>query len=341
MGPIMMDVLGTSLTEEDKELLQHPLVGGLILFTRNFQSVEQISSLVQAIRIAAKKPLLIAVDHEGGRVQRFREGFSQIPAMGKLIEFAKNDIEQAKVLATNAGSLMALEVQGIGIDISFAPVLDINDVSEVIGLRSFHQKPEIVAQLSQAFIEGMNQVGMKATGKHFPGHGSVQADSHVAMPIDARRLSEIEALDIKPFERLISQNKLDAMMPAHVIYPDVDDKSVGFSRIWLQDILRAQLGFNGTIFSDDLSMKAASSIGGYIERTEAAQQAGCDMFLLCNNRQALIEVLDNANVKIDKTSGQRISAMLKTNHFTWQQMQDNPNWQHLHQLNNSLMSKAN
>ncbi len=183
MGPIMMDVLGTSLTEEDKELLSHPLVGGLILFTRNFQSPEQLSQLVKNIRLFAKKPLLIAVDHEGGRVQRFREGFSIIPAMGSLFDYANHDITQAQQLAIQSGALMALEVQAIGIDISFAPVLDINGISDVIGLRSFHQKPDIIKPLASAFIEGMHSVGMKATGKHFPGHGSVQADSHVESPV--------------------------------------------------------------------------------------------------------------------------------------------------------------
>ncbi|GHF97695.1 beta-N-acetylhexosaminidase [Thalassotalea marina] len=333
MGPIMMDVLGTSLTEQDKELVQHPLVGGLILFSRNFDSIPQIQQLISDIRANAKQPLLIAVDHEGGRVQRFREGFSQIPAMGALTSLANNDVKLAKQYAWNAGALMALEVRAIGIDISFAPVLDINDISEVIGLRAFGDEPEIIITLATAFIEGMAHVDMKATGKHFPGHGSVQADSHVDLPVDGRSFEEITNKDIIPFKQLISANKLDAIMPAHVIYPAVDNKSVGFSRIWLQDILRKQLGFNGTIFSDDLSMEAASSIGGYIERAEAAQEAGCDMLLVCNNRDALINVIDNANIELTGDSSHRIANMLMKKPLTWSQMKGLTLWQELSDKN--------
>lgn len=339
MGPIMMDVLGTSLTEEDKELLRHPLVGGLILFSRNFHSPEQLIELVQTIRFFAQKPFLIAVDHEGGRVQRFREGFSTIPAMGKLYDFANQNIAGAQQLAKQSGALMALEVQAVGIDISFAPVLDINNISEVIGLRSFHKQPEIIIPLATAFVEGMRSVGMKATGKHFPGHGSVQADSHVDLPIDHRSYKEIAALDLVPFKQLIADGNVDALMPAHVIYPDVDNKSVGFSRIWLQDILRQQLKFKGVIFSDDLSMEAASSIGGYVERSEAAQDAGCDMLLLCNNRQALTDVIDHANLTTDKNSEQRIVNMLKTNELSWQSMKALPLWQTLSQKNAELLAR--
>lgn len=336
MGPIMMDVLGTSLTEQDKELVQHPLVGGLILFSRNFESIPQIQQLICDIRIAAKQPLLVAVDHEGGRVQRFREGFSQIPAMGSLYSLAENKINLAKQYAWNAGALMALEVRAVGIDISFAPVLDINDISDVIGMRAFGKDPQIVVTLASAFIDGMAHVDMKATGKHFPGHGSVQADSHVDLPIDKRSFDEVFSKDIIPFKHLIQANKLDAIMPAHVIYPDVDDKSVGFSPIWLQEVLRGQLGFNGTIFSDDLSMEAASSIGGYIERAEAAQQAGCDMLLVCNNREACIDVIDKANIKVSNKSTHRIAKMLMNKQLSWSVMQKMSLWRDLAHKNNKL-----
>ena len=339
MGPIMMDVLGTSLTEQDKELVQHPLVGGLILFTRNFESVTQITSLVADIRAHAKRPILIAVDHEGGRVQRFREGFSVIPAMGDLLPMAQQSLTEAKRLAFDTAALMALEVQAVGIDISFAPVLDINGISDVIGQRAFSEAPDQVANLASSFIDGMRHVGMRATGKHFPGHGSVKADSHVALPIDARHYDEINRCDLVPFKQLIAQSKVDALMPAHVIYPDIDNKSVGFSPIWLQQILREQLGFNGTIFSDDLSMEAASSIGGYIERAEAAQDAGCDMLLVCNNREACIQVLDHANVKINTQSTQRIEKMLMPNAFTWQQMKNLPLWQQLDKNNKKRLEE--
>jgi len=333
MGPIMMDVLGTSLTAEDKELLQHPLVGGLIFFTRNYHSPEQISQLATDIRAAANKNILIAVDHEGGRVQRFRDGFSSIPAMGSLYHNAKGDIALAKLWAKQCGALMALEVQAVNIDISFAPILDVDGISAVIGQRSFHQSPQHVITLASAFIEGMRSVGMKTTGKHFPGHGSVQADSHLHVPIDNRSFKEIDALDLLPFKSMIQSNHVDALMPAHVIYPDVDDKSVGFSRIWLQEILREKLGFNGVIFSDDLSMEGASSIGGYIERTEAAQEAGCDMLLVCNNRDACIDVLDNANLEINQQSNVRLDTLLKTNQTSWPLMKKNALWQ---QLNNQV-----
>jgi len=328
MGPIMLDVLGTSLTAEDKELLQHPLVGGLILFTRNYESPEQIAQLTADIRKAAKKELIIAVDHEGGRVQRFRDGFSLIPAMGKIWNFAEQNLATAQELAKQSAILMALEVQAVGIDISFAPILDIDDISAVIGDRAFHKNPEIVCQLAAAFVDGLHLVGMKATGKHFPGHGSVQADSHIALPIDPRSRDEIFSLDMLPFKTLIDSNKVDALMPAHVIFPEVDSEAVGFSPYWLKGILRKELGFNGVIFSDDLSMEGAACVGGYVERAEAAQQAGCDMLLLCNNRDSCIDVIDNANISIDEQSNQRLLRLLKTSTSGLHELSGNSRWQH-------------
>lgn len=330
MGPIMMDVLGTSLSQEDIELLQHPLVGGLIFFTRNYESPQQLAELSAHIRRVVNKDIILSVDHEGGRVQRFRDGFSLIPAMGSLWQKAHQDLALAQVYAKQCGALMATEVQAVGIDISFAPILDVNGISAVIGDRSFHQQPQHIIALASAFIAGMHSVGMKCTGKHFPGHGSVQADSHIDLPIDIRKFSQIEALDLLPFSTLIGSNQVDALMPAHVIYPDVDDKSVGFSHIWLQEILRKKLGFDGVIFSDDLSMAGAASIGGYVERTEAAQAAGCDMLLVCNDRQAQIEVLDNANLDISADSQRRLKRLLKTNQLTWSQMKQQTLWQQLH-----------
>ncbi len=332
MGPIMLDVLGTSLTAEDKELLEHPLVGGLILFTRNFESVEQLSDLNLQIRKTAGKDILIAVDHEGGRVQRFRDGFSLIPAMGSLLTKTQHDFNIAKELAQHCGYVMATEVQACNIDISFAPVLDVNGISEVIGDRSFDSQPEPIIHLANAFIDGMHLAGMKATGKHFPGHGSVQADSHIALPIDPREKSEIESFDILPFKHLIKANKIDALMPAHIIFPEIDNESVGFSSYWLQDILRKQLGFEGVIFSDDLSMEGASCVGGYVERAEAAQQAGCDMLLLCNNREGCISVIDKANIEINKASNQRIERLLKHTNTKFSQLQQDIKWQESRQF---------
>lgn len=334
MGPVMLDVQGTSLSQEDKEILQHPLVGGLIFFTRNYHSPEQIADLSQQIRLAANKPILLAVDHEGGRVQRFRDGFSLIPAMGKLWQMSASNLTLAKELAKQSAILMALEVQAVGIDISFAPVLDINNISDVIGDRAFHQQPDYVSELAEAFISGLHHVGMKATGKHFPGHGSVKADSHIDLPIDTRERADIFQQDLAPFKHLISKGKVDALMPAHVIFPDVDSQAVGFSHYWLQNILREQLGFNGVIFSDDLSMQGAASVGGYIERAEAAQAAGCDMLLLCNNRDGCVDVLDNANISISAVAGTRLKKLLKTpgdnNH--WSTLNQNVAWQQATQL---------
>nr|WP_259364456.1 beta-N-acetylhexosaminidase [Colwellia sp. MB3u-43] len=332
----MFDVQGTSLSQEDKEILQHPLIGGLIFFTRNYQSPEQMADLSQQIRMAAKKPMLLAVDHEGGRVQRFREGFSLIPAMGKLWRMSEQNLALAKELAKQSAILMALEVQAVGIDISFAPVLDINNISDVIGDRAFHQEPDYVTELAEAFISGLHLVGMKATGKHFPGHGSVKADSHIDLPIDTRTSAEIFQQDLMPFKQLINKGKVDALMPAHIIFPDVDSKAVGFSRYWLQNILREQLGFNGVIFSDDLSMQGAASIGGYIERAEAAQAAGCDMLLLCNNRDGCVEVLDNANISTSLVGSERLNKLLKTpdKNTNWSRVKENVVWQQASQYLN-------
>ena len=327
MGPLMVDVAGCSLTEQDKDILQHPLTGGVILFSRNYQSPKQVSALCHDIKQQAKKPILIAVDQEGGRVQRFKQAFTRIPAMGELLQLAEGKIALATQLCYQAGILIALEVRSVGVDISFAPVVDVNGISEVIGDRAFDPSPERVTVLAQAFIQGLNAAGMKATLKHFPGHGSVQEDSHIAMPVDHRTKSDIFSHDMQPFNQLINKGLASAVMPAHVIYPDVDDKSVGFSRIWLQDILRTQLGFSGVIFSDDLSMSAAGSVGGYIERAEAAQAAGCDMLLLCNDRHGVVTVLDNANIRCQQESQHRVQLMLASNAVPFTQLINHEQWQ--------------
>lgn len=308
IAPLMMDLHGTVLSAEEKELLAHPLVGGVILFSRNYESVEQLELLVKQVRAATNKRLLISVDHEGGRVQRFKGEFTTLPALATLYD-ASDDEEEFSILSHHHGWLMASELRSVDIDFSFAPVLDLNyGVSNVIGDRSFHRQPHIVSRLAVDYIEGMREAGMASTGKHFPGHGAVVADSHVDIPKDNRSFDEIWGEDVIPFATLINKG-LDAVMPAHVIYTEVDNKPAGFSKIWLQDILRTKLSFKGVIFSDDLSMEGASVAGGFAERAEAAMIAGCDMALVCNNRVGVIDVLDNASIKQSKESAARLERM--------------------------------
>ncbi|WP_394561929.1 beta-N-acetylhexosaminidase [Aquipseudomonas alcaligenes] len=276
-GSLMLDIQGTWLTAEDRQILRHPEVGGLILFARNIEDPRQVRELCAAIR-AVRPDLLLAVDQEGGRVQRLRNGFVRLPAMRAL---ADND--NAEQLAEHCGWLMATEVLAVGLDLSFAPVLDLDHQrSAVVGSRSFEGDAELATRLAGAFIRGMDAAGMAATGKHFPGHGWAEADSHVAIPVDERSLEQIRAKDLIPFQRLSKQ--LAAVMPAHVIYPQVDAGPAGFSRRWLQEILRGELGFDGVIFSDDLSMAGAHVVGDAASRIEAALNAGCDMGLVCNDR---------------------------------------------------------
>lgn len=278
-GSLMLDIAGTWLTAEDRQLLRQPQVAGLILFARNIEDPRQVRELSAAIR-AVRPDLLLAVDQEGGRVQRLRQGFVRLPAMRALADNAN-----AEHLAEQCGWVMATEVLAAGLDLSFAPVLDLDHQrSAVVGSRAFEGDAQRATQLAGAFIRGMNAAGMAACGKHFPGHGWAEADSHVAIPIDERSLDDIRAKDLLPFRQLSQQ--LAAVMPAHVIYPQVDDSPAGFSRRWLQDILRGELGFDGVIFSDDLSMAGAHVVGDAACRIEAALSAGCDMGLVCNDRAA-------------------------------------------------------
>mgnify|MGYP003583965686 FL=1 len=310
IGNLMMDLTGTELSAEEVDLLAHPAIGGVIFFTRNYESVQQLTALVKLVRMAAQRPLLLAVDHEGGRVQRFRKQFTVLPAIAKLGEKYTEDPLAARQAAYRMGWLMAAEVRAVDIDISFAPVLDLNyGVSQVIGDRSFHREPDIVIELAGAYIRGMREAGMAATGKHFPGHGFVEADSHLAIPVDLRSREQIMQADVLPFAKLMQQG-LNAVMPAHVIYEQVDTQPAGFSRIWLQEILRGQLGFEGVIFSDDLSMEAAGVVGGYAERAEAALAAGCDMILACNKRAGIIEILDKVKLQTSTASAERLQHML-------------------------------
>lgn len=297
VGPVILDLMGKELSAEEVEILKHPLVGGVILFTRNYENHHQITQLCQDIRKLKQSPILITVDHEGGRVQRFRNDFTLLPAMGRLGTQYDSHPEQAVKSAEYCGWLMASELLAVGIDLSFAPVLDINKgLNTVIGDRAFHQDPQIVILLAKAFIRGMNNAGMAATCKHFPGHGSVNLDSHLAMPIDRRDFKTIAAEDMLPFAEFIQLN-INALMAAHIVFPAIDDKPVTFSSRWLKEILRQQLKFSGIVFSDDLNMKGADIMGNYADRAQAALEAGCDFILICNNRSGAIEILDNLTEK--------------------------------------------
>ncbi|MEN8214197.1 MAG: beta-N-acetylhexosaminidase [Pseudomonadota bacterium] len=290
-GHVMLDVAGLELTAEDVGRLQHPACGGVILFTRNYADPAQLTALVGSIRAVSPTPLLIAVDHEGGRVQRFREGFTRLPPMAWLGRCYQEDSEEALRRARELGWLMAVECRMADIDFSFAPVLDLDlGVCEVIGDRAFHADPDVIAALAGAWMQGMHDAGMAAVGKHFPGHGAVVEDSHLDLPVDKRDIETILATDVRPYVCLF-RDGLEGVMPAHVIYQQADEHAAGFSRFWLQQILREQLGFDGVIFSDDLSMAAAESAGSYARRAQAAMDAGCDMVLICNQPQAADEVL--------------------------------------------------
>jgi len=304
-GPLMIDIAGTALTPLDRERLCHPLVGGMILFSRNYQSPEQLSALCAEIHALRRSPLLIAVDHEGGRVQRLRSGFTRLPAMHSLGEWWRQSASEAQGAARAVGYVMAAELLALGVDFSFAPVLDLDwRRSAVIGDRAFHGEPQAVVTLAAALIEGMREAGMRCCGKHFPGHGWVAADSHVAIPVDERSLDELAA-DMAPYRSL----RLDSVMPAHVIYPQVDARPAGFSPVWL-DMLRCEIGFAGVIFSDDLSMEGASVAGGIVARAEAAWAAGCDMLLVCNATDSVAELLAAWQPQADARRSARIASLL-------------------------------
>lgn len=309
VGPVMLDVVGTSLSTEDIKRLKHPLVGGVILFARNFENCEQLKALTASIHAIRQPPLLVAVDHEGGRVQRFREGFTKIPPMREFGQIWDRNPKQARELAAEAGYVLAVELRAHGIDFSFTPVLDMDyGDSLVIGNRAFHREPQAINELAYSLMLGLKKGGMSAVGKHFPGHGFVAADSHVSIPVDERPFDQIAQNDMQPFRKMIDEG-LHAIMPAHVIYPQVDDKPAGFSSKWLQKVLRERLGFNGVIFSDDLSMEGATVGGDVTTRTLAALNAGCDMVLLCNRPDLADELLSKLVWKMSAQSIARLARM--------------------------------
>jgi beta-N-acetylhexosaminidase len=292
LGPLMIDIAGTELTPDDMQVLSHPLVGSVILFSRNYRDVAQVSSLTAAIRAVRTPSLLVAVDHEGGRVQRFRDGFTRLPPARSLGRRYDEDRREGLSLAKGAGWLMASELRAVGVDFSFAPCVDLDyGVSEIIGDRAFHRDPDAVAALAVAYMAGMREAGMAATAKHFPGHGAVFADSHVAVAQDRRNFVDLEP-DIRPY-RLLIENNLAGVMGAHVVFPAVDPLPASLSQRWISGVLRGDLGFHGCVFADDLTMAGAAAFGGVIERAELAFAAGCDVLPICNDRQAVKSVLNH------------------------------------------------
>ena len=309
LGSVMLDIEGTQLTAEEEARLRHPLVGGVILFTRNYESPSQLTKLTTAIHALRSPPLLIAVDHEGGRVQRFRDNFTKIPPMRELGKLWDNHPQRARHLAQQTGLVLASELRACGVDFSFTPVLDMDyGQSSVIGNRAFHSEPQAIAELAHSLLLGLKHGGMPTVGKHFPGHGYVQADSHLDIPVDEREFVDIEMADLIPFRQMVDYG-LTAVMPAHVIYPKVDSRPAGFSPVWLKNILRGELSFEGCIFSDDLSMEGASVAGGIVERAEAALQAGCDMVLVCNNPESAEELIQGLQWEMPATSRARLARM--------------------------------
>src|SRR5690242_18588046 len=329
LGPIMLDIGGTHLTAADKERLKHPLTGGVILFTRNYSSFEQLTQLTAEIHALRTPPLLIAVDHEGGRVQRFREGFTRLPPMRELGIIWDEHPASARNLAKAAGFILASELRAAGIDFSFTPVLDMDyGQSTVIGDRAFHCQPRVIAELAHHLMLGLKLGGMAAVGKHFPGHGYIKADSHTELPVDERSYDDIEMHDLVPFRELIDFG-LPAIMPAHVIYPRVDSNPAGFSEIWLKEILRGKLGFEGCIFSDDLSMQGATVAGGPLQRARAALRAGCDMLLVCNDPHAAEALLAELEWDIPAVSLSRLARMHGRAHpESLVQLRENPDFVH-------------
>jgi beta-N-acetylhexosaminidase len=291
----MLDIEGQSLSPADRDLLREPGVGGVILFTRNYESAEQIGDLVAEIRALRSPPLLVAVDHEGGRVQRFREGFTLVPPMRHIGREYDRDADSGLTAAREAGWLIASELRVVGIDLCFAPCVDLDwGVSEIIGNRSFHRNPDVVSDLANAFARGLRSAGMAAVAKHFPGHGAVLADSHLKLPVDRRDYGLILD-DMRPYERLVSNGAIAGVMLAHIVYEQIDAQPAGFSEYWIQRELRSRLGFDGAVFCDDLSMKATSDYGPMAERSRLALEAGCDMVLVCNDRDAAHEAVDALN----------------------------------------------
>ncbi|MBY0377459.1 MAG: beta-N-acetylhexosaminidase [Gammaproteobacteria bacterium] len=310
LGPLIVGIKGKILSDEEKELLRQPLIGGVILFARNYNDVAQIRALVLEIKSLRNPPLWVSVDHEGGRVQRFINGFTRLPDLGQLGLLYEKDQTAALAQTEAWGFKMAQELLAVGVDMSFAPVIDLNkNKLSLIGDRSFHRMPDVVTIMAKAWNEGVHRAGMKTCGKHFPGHGDVTVDSHDALPVDERDYPSLMVEDLVPFQRLVKEDSLDAIMPAHIVFPKVDDKPAGFSSIWLGDILRRQCGFKGVIISDDLGMGGAMEMGNYLQRFQAALASGCDLVLLCNDHPAIAELVATTAVDASYDRSASIAAL--------------------------------
>ncbi len=326
LGPLMLDIGGAQISAEEREILLHPLVGGVILFTRNYAHPEQLAALVSAIHGLRSPPLLVAVDQEGGRIQRFREDFTPLPPARLFGQVYDRDISAGRRLAEDTAWIMAAELRAVGLDLSFAPVLDLDHgVSSVIGDRAFHRGAEATGELGRAWLLGMRRAGMAATGKHFPGHGAVQGDSHHMLPVDNRPLEEIRRHDLKPFERLI-RLELPAMMMAHVEYPAMDALPASLSRRWIVRELRERLGFNGAVFCDDLSMRGAASTGDYMTRAHMALEAGCDMLPVCNNRAGVMAILQGLGNYANPMSQWRLVRLHGREDISWEELHASREW---------------
>jgi beta-N-acetylhexosaminidase len=332
LGPVMLDIEGLALSPADRDLLREPAVGGVILFTRNFESAEQIADLVTQIRALRSPPLLIAVDHEGGRVQRFREGFTLMPPMRHIGRVYDRDSGQGLKIAREAGWLIASELRTAGIDLCFAPCVDLDwGVSEIIGNRSFHRKPDAVSELAEAFARGLRSAGMAAVAKHFPGHGAVVADSHLRLPVD-RRDYGLLLDDMRPYERLMNTGVVAGVMLAHIVYQEIDSTPAGFSEYWIQRELRTRLGFGGAVFCDDLTMKATASYGSMSERARLSLQAGCDMILVCNDRDAAHVAVDALNDYSNPLSLVRLARLHGTGQILRESLRASEQWQNANKL---------
>lgn len=334
IGPLMVGIGGKSLSDEEREWLEHPLVGGVILFARNVGDPEQVEDLIAELRAARRQPPLLAVDQEGGRVQRLTRGMTRLPPLGALGRLYDRDPHQALKLAEDHGWLMATEVRALGLDLSFTPVLDLDRGSRVIGDRAFHRDVNAVRALSERYVHGMKRAGMEATGKHFPGHGSVVPDSHEELPVDNRSLGDLMGADLVPFAHLIERG-LPGIMAAHVVYPDVDPHPASFSTTWLGHVLRERLGFRGAVFSDDLCMAGAAGVGDCPRRARLALRAGCDMVLVCEPAE-VPALLDRLEPRDDPAATSRLAAMRGSGHGTLKRVRLSHDWRnavrHMEQL---------